>query len=178
MLRQQLGVGLLEVLIALLLLAVAVLGFSAMQMRAVKATDETLFRSDALVAIRNISEDMRLYPTIEQRQKYQDYVALLNQQDPLDPLKSALTNCNTTACTSEQQMQFNAFQSVALARDNGIFINAMTCPGTEQATSLKKMCLVAAWGNTKPNMGSDKEDCTDATGVYNRGATCFVVEAY
>lgn len=175
MLRQQLGVGLLEVLIALLLLAVAVLGFSAMQMRAVKATDETLFRSDALVAIRNISEDMRLYPTIEQRQKYQDYVALLNQQASLT---SAPIDCNTTACTSEQQMQFNAFQSVALARDNGIFVNAMTCPGTEQATSLKKMCLVAAWGNTKPNMGSDKEDCTDATGVYNRGATCFVVEAY
>jgi len=37
---QQRGVGLVEVLVALLLLAVAVLGFTAMQMSAIKATDE------------------------------------------------------------------------------------------------------------------------------------------
>ena len=35
----QRGVGLVEVMVALLLLAVAVLGFSAMQLSAVKATD-------------------------------------------------------------------------------------------------------------------------------------------
>lgn len=175
MLKQQTGVGLLEVLIALLLLAVAVLGFSAMQMRAVKATDETLYRSDALVAIRNISEDMRLYPTIQQRKLYQEHIKTLNSADTLT---APSPNCNAEACTSQQQMEFNAYQSVALARDNGIRINAMTCPGTEDAVSLQKMCLVAAWGETAPVMSDADNACTDKSGVYKRGATCFVVEAY
>ena len=50
--NNQYGVGLVEVLVALLLLAVAVLGFSAMQMTAVKATDESLMRTRALTIMR------------------------------------------------------------------------------------------------------------------------------
>lgn len=38
----QHGVGLIEVLVAVLLLSIAVLGFSALQVRAVSATDEKL----------------------------------------------------------------------------------------------------------------------------------------
>lgn len=37
--NSQKGIGLIEVLVALMLLAIAVLGFTAMQMTAVKATD-------------------------------------------------------------------------------------------------------------------------------------------
>ena len=55
----QRGVGLVEVLVALLLLAVAVLGFSAMQMTAVKATDESLMRTRALTIMRGGAEAMR-----------------------------------------------------------------------------------------------------------------------
>ena len=44
---QQKGVGLIEVLVAVLLLSVAVLGFSALQMRAISATDESLIRTQA-----------------------------------------------------------------------------------------------------------------------------------
>lgn len=172
MLRQQAGVGLLEVLIALLLLAVAVLGFSAMQMRAVKATDETLFRSDALVAIRNISEDLRLYPTESQREAYKKYISSLPSVEP----KSCVGT--TAACTEQEQMEFNAYQSLQLAKDNGITINAMDCPGINSASSLKKMCLIAAWGDTQATMSDDDNSCTNARGVYSPGATCFVVETY
>ena len=48
----QQGIGLIEVMVALMLLAIAVLGFSAMQMTAVKATDESLMRTRALTVIR------------------------------------------------------------------------------------------------------------------------------
>ena len=47
-LSSQQGVGLIEVMVALLLLAVAVLGFSALQMNALNATDESLVRSRAM----------------------------------------------------------------------------------------------------------------------------------
>jgi len=56
---QQKGVGLIEVLVAVLLLSVAVLGFSALQMRAISATDESLIRTQALSIIRGLAENMR-----------------------------------------------------------------------------------------------------------------------
>ena len=59
---QQQGVGLIEVLVAVLLLSVAVLGFSALQMRAISTTDESLVRTKSLTVVRNLAEVMRAYP--------------------------------------------------------------------------------------------------------------------
>ena len=61
-LSQQIGVGLVEVLVAVLLLSVAVLGFSALQVRAIGATDESLVRTKSLTLVRNLAEVMRAYP--------------------------------------------------------------------------------------------------------------------
>lgn len=61
-LNSQNGVGLIEVLVAILLLSVAVLGFSALQVRAVSATDESLVRTRSLTIVRNLAEVMRAYP--------------------------------------------------------------------------------------------------------------------
>lgn len=58
----QKGVGLIEVMVAVLLLSIAVLGFSALQMRAINATDESLVRTKSLTLVRNLSEIMRAYP--------------------------------------------------------------------------------------------------------------------
>ena len=62
--KSQQGIGLIEVLVALLLLAVAVLGFSAMQITAIKATDETILRSQALSLMRGGAEMMRANPCL------------------------------------------------------------------------------------------------------------------
>lgn len=56
------GVGLVEVLVAVLLLSIAVLGFSALQIRAIGATDESLVRTKSLTIVRNLAEVMRAYP--------------------------------------------------------------------------------------------------------------------
>lgn len=61
-LTHQHGVGLIEVLVALLLLSIAVLGFSALQVRAISATDESLVRTKSLTIVRNLAEVMRAYP--------------------------------------------------------------------------------------------------------------------
>ncbi len=177
--QYQRGVGLLEVLIAVLLLAVAILGFSAMQMQAVKATDETLMRSDAMVAVRNISEDLRLLPTQDQKDNYLDEISsiysskLANDTAPTAPA----VNCATTACNPEQQMKYNAFQSLSLAFDSQVKINAMECPGSAN-NELQKICLIAAWGSTTPTQGGTSTDCITASAAYRAGATCFVMETY
>lgn len=173
MLKQQSGVSLLEILIALLLLAIAVLGFSAMQMRAVKATDETLYRSDALVAIRNISEDLRLYPTQAQRDLY---VAELKKEVPN---QFGGKRCGSGAsCNEREQVVYNAWLAASLAKGNGISLGSAVCSNATTATSLKKMCIIAAWGDTTATQGNDATDCISSAGVYNKGVTCFVVETY
>lgn len=173
MLTYQKGVGLIEVLVALLLLAVAVLGFSAMQMRAIKATGETLVRSDALVIIRNISEDMRLYPTIPQKTAY---IAALNSGNV-----TASKDCVAADCTEIQQLQYNAAQVTKLAVDSNIQLGADWCPPKDDNSSvnnLRRVCLITSWNDTKPQMGDDEKACTDAQGTYKAGATCFVMESY
>lgn len=173
MLNYQKGLGLIEVLVALLLLAIAVLGFSAMQMRAIKATNETLVRSDALVIIRNISEDLRLYPTAVQKTAY------------IDAIKAAKTtatkNClNETACTEAEQLQYNAVQANKLAEDSNIQLGANWCPADNESSvnNLRRVCLIASWNDTKPEMSADAKACTSADGTYNAGSSCFVVESY
>lgn len=182
MLTYQKGLGLIEVLVALLLLAVAVLGFSAMQMRAIKATGETLVRSDALVIIRNVSEDMRLYPTIPQKTAY---ITALNSGNV-----TASKDCVTANCTETEQLQYNAAQVTKLAVDSNIQLGAAWCPKNSSdnanntpptepsVNNLRRVCLITSWNDTKPQMGADDKACTDAQGTYKAGATCFVMESY
>ncbi|MDE0491472.1 type IV pilus modification protein PilV [Psychrobacter sp. A3] len=60
--NRQSGIGLVEVLVAVLLLSIAVLGFSALQVRAISTTDESLVRTKSLTVVRNLAEVMRAYP--------------------------------------------------------------------------------------------------------------------
>ena len=61
-LNKQKGVGLVEVLVALVLLAVGVLGYAALQLRAIDATSEALNRSQATVILRGLTESIRANP--------------------------------------------------------------------------------------------------------------------
>lgn len=57
--KAQRGVALIEVLIAFLILSVGLVGFSALQVRAVKATQSSLQRNDAALLANSILESMR-----------------------------------------------------------------------------------------------------------------------
>lgn len=178
--HSQQGVGLLEVMVALLLLSVGVLGFSVMQMQAIKATDETLMRSDAMVAVRNLSEDLRLLPNAAQKEAYLKVIAdtyngqLKNNQAP-----TASNKCTNQACNLTQRMQDNVSQALSLAFESGVKINAMTCANNNSSQqTLQKICLIAAWGDTEPTQGGGNKDCITPASAYRAGATCFVMETY
>lgn len=186
MLRQdtragQHGMGMVEVVVSLLLLAVAILGFSAMQMRAVKATDETLIRSDAMVAVRNIAENMRLHPTQRMKIKYLTAISKYGIAASHDAYASAIpknpsVDCAKSACTEDQQVEYTAHQAMKLAADNQMMLNAMLCPGN--SSELLRICLIASWGQTKPTVGGKDTDCISGSGAYNRGSSCVVLETY
>ena len=57
---KQNGVGLIEVLVALVLLAIGVLGFSLLQLRAIDAAQEATERTMAMSLARDLAERMRI----------------------------------------------------------------------------------------------------------------------
>ena len=54
--RSQRGVGLMEVLVALLILAIGILGFIALQYRSLDATTEATYRVQAINLARDLAE--------------------------------------------------------------------------------------------------------------------------
>ena len=181
MIQNQHGVGLIEVLIALLLLAIAVLGFSAMQLTALKATDESVMRSRAITMMRGASEMMRANPTGIAKFGEALNSSVSSSSLTVDGIEINKNSCitsgtTTSSCTIQQLATRDGLALKQYAADNEIQIKLEGCPATSSGTPLS--CLIAAWGNTTATIGSGSTDCINSTGVYNKGATCFVLEAY
>lgn len=192
MIQAQRGVGLIEVLVALLLLAVAVLGFSAMQLTALKATDESVMRSRAITMMRGAAEMMRANPDgiAAFKDALNGTATTVNNNDtinlPVPPATtgtaqaitkdSCMTGGTPMPCTIKQLAVKDALSLKQYATDNEIKIRLETCPATSLGTPMS--CLIAAWGDSNATIGTGDNDCIDSTGVYKKGSTCFVLETY
>lgn len=162
----QSGVGLIEVLVAVLLLSVAVLGFSALQLRAISATDESLVRTQALSVIRGLAENMRA-----NSQQIATYQTTIN-----NPAATAVT-CTDDKCTAEQIATNEAVAAFSQLKSSGIAVKMLTCPGTSNFSEVK--CVVAAWGDTLAVLDDgNTQACADANGIYKSGSNCVIVETY
>lgn len=173
-LSQQVGVGLVEVLVAVLLLSVAVLGFSALQLRAISATEESLIRTQALSIVRGLAENMRANP-----------LELITYETTINAAGPETTNDNSCqelddSCTSAQIAVKESKNAVAQLNQYDISIKVETCPGTKSVSDFSEVkCVIATWGDTVATMSdSDGKACAKADGTYNSGSTCIIVEAY
>ena len=163
---QQRGVGLIEVMVAVLLLSVAVLGFSALQVRAISATDESLVRTQALSVIRGLAENMRA-----NSQQIDTYQTTLNNA------AATVATCIDDKCTAQQIAVNEAVTALKQLQNSGIAAQMMTCPGTSSFSEVK--CVVASWGDTKALLNdADALACANADGIYKSGSTCIIVETY
>ena len=177
--KKQKGVGLVEVLVALLLLAVGVLGYAALQLRAVDASSEAMARSQALLVMRGLTESIRSnvagqgsYPVAVRT--YTDYKAATE----VPP------SCLNTSCTPALFAAYDAYQSAKAAFTNGIRITMNNCPGVSVA-SVKRQCLFAAWGDTEFVVEGNGDTrtvshsaCMLDAGIYVSQARCIMMEAY
>ncbi|GAC1370055.1 MAG: type IV pilus modification protein PilV [Aquirhabdus sp.] len=178
----QRGAGMIEVLVAMLLLAVGVLGYSALQVRAVEATTLAVTRSQAMVLLRGLAEEIRVNSTVQTGtggypsaiQSYANFTASTS---------APANNCNTGGCSATQLATFDAYQSAKAAFNLGMTINMAVCPGVS-TTVPQRQCLYAAWGKTtlaniNPLPASPSAtDCMSSAGVYQPQATCLMMEAY
>lgn len=175
--HQQQGVGLVEVMVALLLLAVGVMGFAALQMTAIKATDESLVSGRALTVMRGGAEMMRANPKhISVFKQVLDNNQATYKGITKDSCLQNATAKNQATCTKEQIAIRDALVLRQFAMDNSIQIKAHECPPI--STGVPLMCLIASWGDTTPTIGAADTDCVTANGDYKAGSSCFVMEAY
>lgn len=163
--HSQQGVGLIEVIVALVILAIAVLGFSAMQMRAVSTGIEASNNVHATNIARDLAERLRI-----------------NRQGLSDLQKSGFrttnADCGTTACTPAQMAQYDFGQVQARATNLAMQIAVLNCQGS----TLARSCVYVSWGDTNPTNGTDNNpdggmDCTNGR-TYNTNAQCVIMEIY
>lgn len=164
--NHQQGVGLMEVLIALLILAIGVMGFIALQYRAVEATIESGSRIQAINLGRDLAERMRVNRGAENVYAY-------HLNTPSKQLDS--TNCFTGLnCTSTDFADFDVAQIARKARTMGMTINYLPCQGNVDG----RRCIYVAWGDTAPTHGDiDEGNCTAST-AYDPNSTCLIMEVY
>lgn len=197
----QQGVGMIEILVALLLLAVSILGFSAMQMKAVKATGESIDRTQAIGIMRSAAEKIRINSSAITN--YQSNFASLSSNITSNtamtiPTKRCGLGATSTSCTPSEIASSDVYDFYLQTKSAGFNLNMVTCPGTGLTTAssvtvptdiMLSYCLIAAWNKTTPTKGSDPEvDCitdikidknnnlSSSGGNYYPKATCMFME--
>lgn len=185
MLKNQTGVGMVEVLVALLVLALGVLGYAALQLRAMNASAEALSKSQAMLVMRGLAEDMRANPAA-----LSDYPSLIQGYAEYSSSTVAPASCLNLTCTAVQMATFDAYNAAKNADQYGMKITMENCPGVTATMSLKRQCLYVFWGKTQPNLtiakdenGVDKttidaSSCMESSGTYVSGSSCLMMEAY
>lgn len=182
---QQRGLGLVEVLVAVLLLAVAVLGFSALQINALKATNESLDRSRAMSISKQLLENMRLNSLaageftkeLNKLNENTDNVTAYCTKVTQASSKFNSDSCKTASCTPAETAALNAWKAADLGCKQDIMLNMVACP--DMANINARQCIITSWGNTLPILSdTDKNACATSTGTYKRGSSCLIMEAY
>lgn len=169
--KSQRGVGLMEVLVSLVILAIAVLGFAALQFRAIDAIQEANDRTAAMTLARDLAEKIRVNRT--QLSKYKSEInapgettakscVRADSDEPADPI--------TSMCTRTELATFDASQILSMAKQKNMTIIISDCQGGD------RQCVYVAWGDTAITATS-QANCM-VSGVYVAGAKCLVMEAY
>lgn len=181
--------GLVEVIVALVILAIGVLGFIALQIRALEASNEALNRIQAMNIARDLAERIRA----NQVGLMKDIVVKDESGNDTDERISAYENTFKSQsylstytwsscygvqskCTSANLAIQDANQILYKAHLSGMKVGLSPCRST---TTLRreKMCIYVAWGTTEPLDGVANTNCTN-NGNYHQTSKCIVLEAF
>lgn len=164
----QKGMGMIEIIISILVLAIAILGFMALQYRSVELAAEAMQRVEAVNLARNLSE--RIYVN---RIVYSDDSGLLDKGDVSDCLSkdNAIVECDPVAFMAKDIADVKS-----IAESKAMDINLLTCPDTAN----NRACIYVAWDETKAEQGDEDDNaCTSSDNfAYYPESKCIVIEAF
>jgi type IV pilus assembly protein PilV len=171
-----------EILVAMLLLAIGVLGYVAMQVRAVDATGDALTRTQAMMLLRGLAENIRVMDTPADQSTY---ISKVHGYASITSSTAAPKNCVTSTCSAAEVADYDAYQTAYTGFKQGMLVDmydpltaATSGASGVAATNVSRQCLVAAWDKTTPTKGTATTDCMTPTGSYQPAATCVMLEAY
>ncbi|WP_347454477.1 type IV pilus modification protein PilV [Acinetobacter thermotolerans] len=180
--KNQQGVGFVEVLVALILLSIGVLGFSVLQVRAMEASLDASSRIQAMNLARDLSERMRANKSGLSKSipvSADDVEELIDAYSKAMAGKYSISShtpaCKgASKCSSEDFAQEDANEILYRAYRAGMKVALNECPGS---MSLQRYCVYVAWGETQPIDGSGDTACTN-NGSLLSDSKCVVLEAY
>ncbi|MDO4223148.1 MAG: type IV pilus modification protein PilV [Acinetobacter sp.] len=158
----QQGASLLEVLVAMLVLSVVILGFVALQVRATQNSVEYTQINRATALIRDLTERMRV-----NRAGQEIWLQASQSSSNSSP------NCQQQDCTPQEFALYDLAQVQATAKAYAMKVAVLPC----QNTAMQRQCIYVAWGDTQASHGDGKPHCTQGTG-YVPQARCVMMEAY
>ncbi len=131
-----------EVLIALLVLSIGVLGYAGLQLRALQSTGEAHFRTQAMAIAQDITE--RISVNTAARAIYAD-INSWDQADLGKALPAGYDQCVNAACTTDQVAGWDILQARWTAErllPNGRVL-AQRCPAAGAMT----LCVTVSWND-------------------------------
>jgi type IV pilus assembly protein PilV len=158
--RAQAGFSMVEILVAILLTAVGLMGFAALQTRALLAAEDTYMRTQAMSLAQEVLERKRINGSTEM---YLDraiadpalatYAAAGNWANPPG------TSCFGTAvtCTPVQMAEYDIAQLMALANSDSYLPNGSIV--VNQSAASNTIRIFVAWGD------DTAADCAAAGGL-------------
>lgn len=160
----QRGVGMIEVLVALVILAIGVLGFSALQLRAMEATAEATDRTMAMNLARDLAERIRI-----NRLGLDNYINAINEKNTETGCLGSTTTY-TPDCDITKIANYDANEIINKANEKGQTIIMHPCDGSTRS------CIYIAWGKT--TIASDDVSNCMSSGTYIPNSQCIVMEAF
>lgn len=163
--RHQRGISLIESLVAIVVMALGILGVLGVQMRTLTDTSTAVRRAQAIRLIDDLSERMRVNPNALLSIK--DYESGYSQKG------STLTasNCASAACTQAEQTKYDLKQWKTTVEQTlpGGQASIFLAPGETVDTNRRQLGVIIAWrenereGTKTDDIDASKIRATDGT---------------
>ena len=149
----QRGVGMIEILVALLILSIGVLGYAGLQLRALGSTNESHFRVQAMAIAQDMAERIPVNPeslAIYSSAGSWSQAAFADRSMPAGWNQCVTGSCNTASVAQWDILQAR-YQAWTLLPNGRISANAC-------AANL--VCITVGWNDADPtNCDPASEDC-------------------
>ncbi len=157
--QQQKGVGMTEILVAMVLLGIGVIGFAGLQVRALGASNGSSFRMQAMAVAADLSERIRANRS----------TAALAVYRPATPSTWVVSSANLTACEGASASCTPAVMA-AYDMSNIAALAAATLPNGRVSMRVcegrTNSCIYVSWNDTTPTVGSVAPHCVTTAGLY------------
>lgn len=162
--HRQRGTTLVEVLVSMLLLAVAVIGFAALQVRALTTTNTAVYRAQAVGIAQELAEKVRA--------NYSQLALYSGANWAVVPAQ----DCQAVICTPAEMVNYDIQSSkllAAAALPNGN-VAARPCAAVNTL-----MCIYVSWNDTTTANTGTPNACGATSGSYaGLTAECVIMEVY